>query len=199
MRIKINQIKTDGLSAQIEGLQDQVIDNVEIAESFGFTSKPSNAHGLTLPDGSTDELVLVTLHKQGKDKPDIESDEVCIYNDTDKYIKLKNNSIEIKNGNDCIITINSDSIEIDGCDITIEKDVTIEGDLTVEGDLIVEGNLEIAKDLKLTGSLEVLGQVEITGSCEINGILTVAGVNFNTHTHTYINTAGIPTQTGVPQ
>lgn len=125
--------------AQIENLPNQIINDVEFARNFGFDCKPSSGYGITLPDFSSDELILIAVHKNGS-KPSLEDNEVVIYNSDTNYIKFKDSEIEIKSG----------SVKI----TLKDSKVSIEGDLEIDGKLKVTKNIESDEDIK-AGSISL--------------------------------------------
>lgn len=126
---------------QIEKLPGEIISDVEFVQPFGFACKIESGYGVTLPDQSSDELILIAIHnKDGK--PSVDAGEVVIYNSDTNYVKFKSSEIEIKN-NDTLITLKGNEIAIKSSSgIKIDGDVEITGKLTVSDDIESDGDVK---------------------------------------------------------
>lgn len=200
MRVKVNNITGDG-KAQVELLEDEIIDDVEQFTQFGFDSRPESGIGIITNNlNSTDETVLISANLDAPKKPSLENNEVSIYTNDNVYIHLKKNDsilIKIKNTE---FELKDDSVVIKSDDFEFDGDVLITGKLTVEKDVKLEAKLEIMDDVNFLGDLVVLGKLTVTDSVIFLGSLLVGAVNFLTHTHSYITpaTPGPPGSTGTP-
>jgi phage gp45-like len=174
MRVKINKLQNG--KCQIEMYKDQVIDKVEYPEMFGFSSRPDAATGITLPDDSTDELVLISANNK-IEKPSLEYDEVVIYNSDSNYIKFSKDEILIKT--------KSTEIEITDSDITLTSDdFKFVGNVEIDGELTVKDKVIFDKDIQVLGKIDATGKITSTDDC-ISG-----AISGKSHTHLYVSPSG---------
>ena len=149
-RCKINTLKSDS-TAQVELLQDEIIDSVDHSQPFGFHSLPASGDGILLKiGGKTDDPVLINV--DSPDRADIietvglKSGEVLIYSSDKIYIKFTADGIEIK----------TDKLEIE-----VDGDTDLKTDLfTIDGDVEVTGTVKAGAtkvNLGTHGHTTVLG------------------------------------------
>jgi phage gp45-like len=191
MRVKINKLENG--KCQIEMYKDQIIDKVEYPEMFGFSSRPDAATGVTLPDSSTDELVLISANNK-IEKPSLEYDEVVIYNSDSNYIKFMKDEILIKTKNT--------EIEITDSDITLTSDdFKFVGNVEIDGELTVKDKVIFDKDIEITGKLQVTDKAtfidDVTAIKAISALGKITSfddvmsgtISGKLHTHLYITPA----------
>lgn len=115
-------------SVKVENLADEVQDNVERVQNFGFTSVPPKGGEsiVVCVGGNKDNSIVIASDSAQYRKKDLKDGEVAVYDKTGNYIYLKEDgSVEIKSSNG----------------VSIEGDVEIDGNLDVTGDISVTGDV----------------------------------------------------------
>jgi len=135
-------------SAQVSLLDDEVRDNVERFQNFGFTSVPeAGAEGVALSvAGNRDHVILVAVDDRRYRKLGLLTGESCVYDKWGNFILLKENGIEIVHS--AKLTITAPLVQING-------------HLQVSGTVVAVGNVSGAGKSLAT---HVHGGVQAGGS-----------------------------------
>lgn len=82
-------------SAQVEGLDDEVIQDAELYQHFGFTSHPpAGTKAIVIPlHGLTSHSVIIATENGNFRVQALKSGETCIYNESGASITLKNGRV----------------------------------------------------------------------------------------------------------
>lgn len=144
---------------QVEAVKDELRDDVEHFQPYGFSSNPkAGAEAILLRVGAReDHTIAIVVNDRRYRVHDLESEEVCVYDSTGSKILLKSNG-------DIEVTPSS-------------------GKVTLTGDLSVSGKLDVGDDATFSGDASVSGDTTcdgtVTGSTDVIG----GGKHLKTHTH----------------
>lgn len=141
--------------AQVSVRADELRDDVERFQSYGFTSVPSpGAEGVLLAvGGNSDHGVLVVVDDRRYRPKGLAEGEVCLYDKTGTRITLKaNGDVEIVPSSG-VLKVTAD-VEVDG-DISTTGNVEVTGDVDVTGKVDADGN--VSSDGTVTGATDVVG------------------------------------------
>lgn len=180
-------------SAQVAALADEVLQDVEQLQQFGFTSNPpvgSEAIVLPLSGQTSHGIIIATEHGAYRIKA-LAAGEVAVYNQSGASITLKNGRlIEI----DCeILNIRAPSgvkieaaagINIDaqaGVNISA-KNVNCSEEITAAGQINGNGGMDIKGGQGATFSGNI---VQTNGSYTTVGDVTAKGISLSGHDHEY--------------
>lgn len=190
--IERGTVTTSDANAALRVLQgvlwgDEVRDNLEHMEPFGFSSEP-------LLDGKTDAIVLFMGSDKGRGMVLSVSDrryritgmkagETAIYDNKGRHVYLKEDGIEIE-GKDSPITVHTTSsvtvtasanVNVIASSATIDAPTTtITGTLTVNGEIVGQGGLKVSGGNGAT----------VDGSLITTEDVTANGVSLIGHKHT---------------
>ncbi|QOF68294.1 phage baseplate assembly protein [Actinobacillus sp. GY-402] len=133
-RGKLNLIKSEDeiQKAQVSGLADETLQDVELMQHFGFTSvPPENTEAVIIPiGGATSHGVIVATEHGAYRIKNLGKGETAIYNQSGAQIVLKRGKV---------IDINCDTLHINGQTV-FNGDITQKsGGFTTEGDVKASG------------------------------------------------------------
>lgn len=127
-------------SAQVSLLDDEVRDNVEHFQSFGFTSVPeAGAEGVALSvAGNRDHVILVAVDDRRYRKLGLLTGESCVYDKWGNFILLKQSGIEIVHT--AKLTITAPLVQING-NLQVSGTMAGGGNATVGGSFTATGDV----------------------------------------------------------
>ncbi|MCT6881582.1 phage baseplate assembly protein V [Snodgrassella alvi] len=179
-------------SAQISALADELLQDVEHMQQFGFTSNPpvgSEAIILPLSGQTTHGIIIGTEHGAYRIKA-LASGEVAVYNQSGASITLKNGRlIEI----DCEtlnikapagvkieaaagISIDAQAgVDITACNVSCSQEITAAGQINGNGGLEIKGG----QGATFSGNV-----VQTEGSFTTVGDVKANGISLTEHDHT---------------
>lgn len=161
---------------QVRLLADEVRDDLEHVEPYGFTSEPlqeAEAFALFFGGDRSHGIVFCVADRRYRLKP-LKGGEVAIYDDLGQKVHLTRSGIEIETPKTLAATVGQGatvkaaSVLIDSPNSTFTGDVKIQKTLTV--------------DQKITGAggLAVSGG----GGATVSGDVVADGISLKTHVHT---------------
>lgn len=173
----LNRVNANGgiQSAQISGLADETIQDIEHFQQFGFTSNPpAGTEAIILPLGgnSTHGIVIATENASYRVKS-LASGEVAIYCQSGASITLKNGKV---------IDIECDQLNINapaGVNITAPNvqcsaQMTAAGQINGNGGLAVQGG----NGASFSGNIN-----QSAGSYHTSGDVIAGGISLSNHDH----------------
>lgn len=201
---RIRQLFTRGLvrmvdsatlmqSLQIELLQDELLDGVEHAEPYGYTSHPHpGAEVFTASVGGrrAHTIALIAADRRYR-KKGLAAGEVALYTDEGDYILLQRGRV-IK-----VVAGTALDVTAPQVNITASTKVTMTTPVCeITGNLTVGGNAAVGGNATITGAASA-ASLATSGAVVAGGGVTSAGIVFGTHRHGGVQTgAGI---SGGPQ
>lgn len=162
-------------SAQVSGLADEVIQDVEHIQQFGFTSHPpAGTEAIILPLGgaSSHAIVIGTEHSSYRIQA-LDSGEVAIYNQSGASITLKNGKIiEI----DCEqLNIQAAAgVRIDTPNVQCSQQLTAAGQINGNGGMAIQGGT----GARFCGNIR-----QNDGSYTTTGDVTAGSISLKQHDH----------------
>ena len=161
--------------AQVSGLADETLQDVELMQQFGLTSVPPvGSQVVVLPIGgeTTHSIVIATENGSFRVK-NLKSGETAVYDESGSTIILKQGRlIEI----DCdILKITATKkVEISSPVVETDRVFTAQGQINGNGGMAIQGGsgATFSCDVKQTG-----------GSFETTGDVTASGKSLVSHTH----------------
>jgi phage baseplate assembly protein V len=131
-------------SAQVSLLDDEVRDNVERFQNYGFTSVPeAGAEGVALSvTGNRDHVILVAVDDRRYRKLGMQPGEVAVYTKWGDFIHLKQSECLVQHSTK--ITATAPSIE-------------------ANGNVQVNGNLSVSGTISSTSTISAVGQITGAG------------------------------------
>lgn len=167
---------TDSIQiAQVSGLSDEVLQEVENIQHFGFTSNPPpGTEAVILPLGGDSSHGIVIATENGAYRiKSLAPGEVAIYNQSGASITLKNGKV---------IAIDCDQLNINataGVDITTpnincSEQLTAAGQINGNGGMAIQGG----SGASFSGSIS-----QTNGSYNTTGDVTASGVSLTGHDH----------------
>lgn len=161
---------------KVEGLEGEVLDQIERPQNYGLTSVPpaGSQAVLLFMGGNRDHGIAILVASDGDRKKDMAEGEVALWSKFGNYILLKTDKgIEVEAGGESVAV--NGSVDATG-DLTTETNITASGDISADGDVA-----------DATGTLDEVRQDLADFKAQI----------YNTHTH--IGAApGSPTATPLP-
>ncbi len=194
---------------QIELLKDEVLDNIEHLEAYGFTSCPLpgyEALAASLAGDRGHTVVLVATDRRYR-KKSLAAGEVALYTDEGDVLHFKRGRlVEVIAGTKVKITapqvevVASTQVTITSPLTAISGNTTIGGTLAVTGDVTMQATASVA-GMATVGGLAATGAAgasSVSGNLAVTGgDVTVDGISSKTHVHGGV-TAGAA-NTGAPQ
>lgn len=119
-------------SAQVSLLEDELRDNVERFQNYGFTSVPeAGAEGVALSvQGDRDHVILVAVDDRRYRKLGMLPGEVAVYTKWGDFIQLKENEIVVQHGTK--IRLVAPTTVVDG-NLVVHGNVTADGNVADQG------------------------------------------------------------------
>jgi phage baseplate assembly protein V len=162
---------------QITVLEDEVLDNVERFQNFGFTSNPESGAEAILAcvGGDRNHPIVIAVDDRRYRKANLQPGEACMYNSNGDYALLKaDGTFEIVAATKVLITCPA---------------VEMTGNLTVDGNLAVQGTSSLTGLVTATAGVTAAGGISSSGaptSGQINdgtGTMTALRAIYNGHHH----------------
>lgn len=126
-------------SVQISLLEDEVHDNVERYQEYGFSSVPhAGAEAITVSVGGNrgHSVVIATGDRRYRMK-NLEAGEVVIYDDLGQSVHLKREGIILKSPQ---VTIDAETTQISG-ELSVNGTISSGGDMTSGGNITAAGSV----------------------------------------------------------
>ncbi|MDF7676354.1 phage baseplate assembly protein V [Neisseriaceae bacterium ESL0693] len=162
--------------AQVAGLADETLQNIEHLQQFGFTSNPpAGSEAIVLPLGGTTShsVIVATEHASYRIKA-LKSGEVAIYSQSGASITLKDNKI-IEIDCDKLNIKAAQSVDIDTPQVTCSQQLIANGQISGNSGLSVQGG----------GGAVFSGNMSQTnGGYTTTGDVVAQGKSLTGHTHT---------------
>ena len=161
---------------QASGLADEILQDVELMQQFGFTSvPPANTQAVILPIGgqTTHGIVIATENGSFRVK-NLQGGEVAVYDESGSSIVLKKGRlIEI----DCDVLKIKAATKVDISSPLVETDqvFTAQGQINGNGGMAVQGG----SGASFTGNVEQRG-----GSFTTDGDVKAGVISLSNHKHT---------------
>lgn len=163
-----DSLKMQGL--QIGVLADEVRDNVERFQEYGFTSHPHRgAEAIVLAAGGVrSRAIVVAVDDRRYRKKDLAPGEVALYTDEGDYILFKRGRI--------VEVIAGTELKVTAPLVTIAAATKV---------VVTTPLVEMSGDLVVTGSITGANVTAVQNVADQNGAKTMAGMRntFNQHTH----------------
>lgn len=179
----IESVKDDGgvQLLKVSLLKDEVRDNIERIQQFGFTSNPpSGSEAVAVFVGGNREhgFVVACDHRPSR-KKGIQPGECAIYTDDGTFIILKKNGqVEIKTATK--VKIDVPNAEFTG-NVKVLGKVEVTGNVESQAKVTAVGNVESQAKVKGTTGLETMADVNYGPGAASS--VTALKTGFNTHTH----------------
>lgn len=187
-------------SVQVRLLADEVRDDLEHVEPYGFTSEPHpEAEAFTLFfDGDRSHGIVFTIADRRYRLKPLRTGEVAIFDDLGQKVHLTRDGLEVYTpgwlhatvDKDAEITVGGSVTESVGGDVS----ATVAGNVTVKASAVtidsaslhVTGATTIDKSLTVLGGLAVSGGsgASVTGSLTTTGDVTAGDISLMSHVHT---------------
>jgi phage baseplate assembly protein V len=187
---------------QLKAVGEEVLDNIEHWEPYGYTSRPHpGAEALLLSvGGDRDHTVAVNVADRNFRLKGLQSGEVALYTDEGDVIHFRRgNHIYV----DAMTKITAKAPNVD---VIASVKVLLSAPLVdITGDLQVGGNADITGDTTVGGAATVTGAATAGalvstgagGGSTVTGGLGVDGIPFGTHVHGGVQSGS--SNTGAPQ
>ena len=187
-------------SVQVRLLADEVRDDLEHVEPYGFTSEPhpeAEAFALFF-DGDRSHVIVFTIADRRYRLKPLKTGEVAIFDDLGQKVHLTRDGLEVYTpgwlhatvDKDAEITVGGNVTESVGGDVS----ATVAGNVTVKASAVtidsaslhVTGATTIDKSLTVLGGLAVSGGsgASVAGSLTTTGDVTAGGISLMSHVHT---------------
>lgn len=187
-------------SVQVRLLADEVRDDLEHVEPYGFTSEPhpeAEAFAFFFDGDRSHGIVFTIADRRYRLKP-LKTGEVAIFDDLGQKVHLTRDGLEVytpgwlhaRIDKDAEITVGGNVTESVGGDVS----ATVTGNVTVKASAVtidsaslhVTGATTIDKSLTVLGGLAVSGGsgASVTGSLTTTGDVTAGGISLMSHVHT---------------
>lgn len=187
-------------SVQVRLLADEVRDDLEHVEPYGFTSEPhpeAEAFALFF-DGDRSHGIVFTIADRRYRLKSLKTGEVAIFDDLGQKVHLTRGGLEVYTPGWLHATVDKDAEIIVGGNVTetVGGDVsaTVSGNVTLKASVVtidsaslhITGATTIDKSLTVLGGLAVSGGTgaSVTGSLTTTGDVTAAGISLMSHVHT---------------
>jgi phage baseplate assembly protein V len=187
-------------SVQVRLLADEVRDDLEHVEPYGFTSEPlPEAEAFTLFfDGDRSHGIVFTIADRRYRLKPLKAGEVAIFDDLGQKVHLTREGLEVYTPGWLHATVDKDTEITVGGSVTesVGGDVsaTVAGNVTVKASAVtidsaslhVTGAMTIDKSLTVLGGLAVSGGsgASVTGSLTTTSDITAGGISLMSHVHT---------------
>ncbi|WP_082783602.1 phage baseplate assembly protein V [Snodgrassella sp. CFCC 13594] len=161
--------------AQVSGLADETLQDIEHMQQFGFTSNPPpGTEVVVIPlGGATSHGIIVATENGSYRVKSLASGEVSVYNQDGASITLKKGRIiDI----DCEkLNIKAPSgVDIDAPNVNCTQEVTAAGQINGNGGLAIQGG----SGASFNGNIAQSG-----GSYTTDGDVTASGISLHGHDH----------------
>lgn len=145
--------------AQINGLADETLNEIDVMQQFGFTSHlPADTQVVVVPiGGTTSGAVIVASENKTYRVLNLEEGEVAIYDKSGSTITLKKGKV---------VNINCDKLNITCSDMKIDS-----------------STLSITSETTHTGNMNFTGAVSASGEISSQTDLKSGARSFNSHVH----------------
>ena len=187
-------------SVQVRLLADEVRDDLEHVEPYGFTSEPhpeAEAFALFFDGDRSQGIVFTIADRRYRLKP-LKTGEVAIFDDLGQKVHLTRDGLEVYTpgwlhatvDKDAEITVGGNVAERVGGDVSaiVSGNVTLNAStVTIDSaSLHITGATTIDKSLTVLGGLAVSGGTgaSVTGSLTTTGDVTAGGISLMSHVHT---------------
>jgi phage baseplate assembly protein V len=187
-------------SVQVRLLADEVRDDLEHVEPYGFSSEPhpdAEAFALFFDGDRSHGVVLCIADRRYRLKP-LKTGEVAIFDDLGQKVHLTRDGLEVYTpgwlhatvDKDAEITVGGNVAERVGGDVSaiVSGNVTLNAStVTIDSaSLHITGATTIDKSLTVLGGLAVSGGTgaSVTGSLTTTGDVTAGGISLMSHVHT---------------
>ena len=171
-------------SVQVRLLADEVRDDLEHVEPYGFTSEPhpeAEAFALFFDGDRSHGIVFTIADRRYRLKP-LKTGEVAIFDDLGQKVHLTRDGLEVYTPGWLHARVDKDA------EITVGGNVTVKASaVTIDSaSLHVTGATTIDKSLTVLGGLAVSGGsgASVTGSLTTTGDVTAGGISLMSHVHT---------------
>lgn len=187
-------------SVQVRLLADEVRDDLEHVEPYGFTSEPlPEAEAFTLFfDGDRSHGIVFTIADRRYRLKPLKAGEVAIFDNLGQKVHLTREGLEVYTPGWLHATVDKDTEITVGGSVTesVGGDVsaTVAGNVTVKASAVtidsaslhVTGAMTIDKSLTVLGGLAVSGGsgASVTGSLTTTSDITAGGISLMSHVHT---------------
>lgn len=174
--------KHDTQVAQVELFADEVVDEVERIQNYGFTSLPTEGGVYAIPMGGKGNQLIIVAINDDKTRLRILPGEVAIYHAEGHHVVLKEGGVIEANCTTLIATAES-SATIKTASATIDSPET-----KMTGNAEVVGNLTIGGGIGMGGAKPVKGRAIITGILEATEDVIADGISSKGHDHGGVQT-----------
>ena len=192
-------------TVQVRLLADEVRDDLEHVEPYGFTSEPLDdaqpeAFAAFFGGDRSHGIVFCVADRRFRLKC-LKPGEVALYDDVGQKIHLTRDGIEVKTPGWLKATVGKDAdVEVAGAATLKAASVKIDSPTTtITGDVKIEKTLSVVGHIAGTGGLAVSGGsgASVDGSMTTTGDVTAGGISLQTHVHGGVQDG--PSTTGGPQ
>lgn len=151
---------------QVHGLADEVLQDIEQLQQFGFTSHaPANTDVIVIPLGGDTSHGIVIASEHGSFRlKNLQSGEVAVYDQSGSSIVLKQGKL-IEIDCDTLHIKASTQVQIDSPLVETSQVLTAQGQINGNGGMAIQGG----NGTKFTGDIEHRGDFANTGSISNNG------------------------------
>lgn len=171
------------LRAQATLLAEETLENLEMIQEYGYTSKPlAGAEAVVIfPAGDRSHGLIIATGDR-RYRLQVQSGEVALYDDQGSKVHLKRgNTIEVSCATKVLLTTPL---------VEASQDLTVKGALTVEGTTDLQDAVTAGSTIDADGNVSSLGVVQgATLSSATAGVTDVAAKleeiidTYNIHTH----------------
>lgn len=171
------------LRAQATLLAEETLENLEMIQEYGYTSKPlAGAEAVVIfPAGDRSHGLIIATGDR-RYRLQVQAGEVALYDDQGSKVHLKrDNTIEVSCSTKVLLTTPL---------VEASQDLTVKGALTVEGTSDLQDAVTAGSTIDADGNVSSLGVVQgATISSSVAGVVDVAGKLqdvidiYNVHTH----------------
>lgn len=176
-------------SLQARFLADEVRDDLEHFEPYGFSSEPhEDAEVFALfPCGDRSHGVVICVADRRFRLRPLKAGEVAIFDDLGQKVHLTREGIDVSTpgwlhaivGGDAVATVTG-SATLKAASVTIDSPST-----TITGDVRIEKSLNVVGKIMGTGGMAVSGGsgATVDGSLVTTGDVVAAGISLDNHVH----------------
>jgi phage baseplate assembly protein V len=163
-------------TAQVAGLADETLQDVEHIQQFGFTSNPPpGTEAIIIPLGGTTTHGIVIATENGDYRiKSLASGEVAIYNQSGASITLKNGKVINIDCNELNINASA-GVNITAPDVNCSQQLTANGQINGNGGMAVKGG----SGATFSGNIS-----QTDGSYSTTGDVTAGNISLTNHDHT---------------
>ncbi|MCO6514489.1 MULTISPECIES: phage baseplate assembly protein V [Snodgrassella] len=163
-------------TAQVAGLADETLQDVEHVQQFGFTSNPPpGTEAIIIPLGGTTTHGIVIATENGDYRiKSLAPGEVAIYNQSGASITLKNGKVINIDCNELNINASA-GVNITAPDVNCSQQLTANGQINGNGGMAVRGG----SGATFSGNI-----AQTDGSYSTTGDVTAGSISLTNHDHT---------------